>query len=112
MTANKIVKLDPKNDVVFQKIFGIEKNKDILISFLEAILDDEKIDIESIELEEKILNSEMILDEKIGILDIRVKTTKGIQINIEIQLINQYNMIQRTLFYWSKLFFSLKSSFV
>ncbi|WP_428865120.1 Rpn family recombination-promoting nuclease/putative transposase [Clostridium sediminicola] len=106
MKSNTKIKLDPKNDVVFQKIFGIQKNKDILISFLDAILEDENIDIQSIEFDEKILNNEMILDEKIGILDIRAKTTKGIQINIEIQLINQYNMIQRTLFYWSKLFFS------
>ena len=26
--------LDPKNDVAFRKIFGTEKNKDILIHFL------------------------------------------------------------------------------
>lgn len=26
--------LDPKNDVAFKKIFGTEKNKDILIHFL------------------------------------------------------------------------------
>ncbi len=37
-------------------------------------------------------------------MDIRAKTAAGKQINIEIQLINQYNMDQRTLFYWSKLF--------
>lgn len=45
-----------------------------------------------------------MLDEKIGILDVRVKTNEGSQINIEIQMINQYNMIKRTLFYWSKLY--------
>ncbi|MFA9397794.1 MAG: PD-(D/E)XK nuclease family transposase, partial [Clostridiaceae bacterium] len=62
MNAKK--RLDPKNDVVFQKLFGTQKNKDILVSFLEAVLKDEKVDIETIEFEEKILNSEMILDEK------------------------------------------------
>ncbi|KJV53002.1 PD-(D/E)XK nuclease transposase family protein [Orientia tsutsugamushi str. Gilliam] len=30
--------LDPKNDVAFKKIFGSEKNKDILIHFLNDIL--------------------------------------------------------------------------
>ena len=30
--------LDPKNDVAFRKIFGTEKNKDILIHFLNDIL--------------------------------------------------------------------------
>lgn len=30
--------LDPKNDVAFKKVFGSEKNKDILIYFLNNIL--------------------------------------------------------------------------
>ena len=30
--------LDPKNDVAFKKIFGTEKNKDILIHFLNDII--------------------------------------------------------------------------
>ena len=35
---------DPKNDLAFKKIFGNENHKNILISFLNAILDfkDEK----------------------------------------------------------------------
>nr|WP_250648856.1 Rpn family recombination-promoting nuclease/putative transposase [Clostridium zeae] len=44
------------------------------------------------------------VDDKIGILDVRVVTEKGIHINVEIQLINRYNMINRTLFYWSRLY--------
>ena len=30
--------LDPKNDVAFRKIFGTEKNKDILIHFLNDVV--------------------------------------------------------------------------
>ncbi|EKE10005.1 MAG: hypothetical protein ACD_16C00090G0003, partial [uncultured bacterium] len=30
--------LDPKNDFAFKKIFGTEKNKDILIHFLNDML--------------------------------------------------------------------------
>ena len=44
--------LKPKNDYVFKKIFGDERNKDILIAFLKAIL---KIDIKDVQ----ILNSEL-----------------------------------------------------
>ena len=36
MIVNKY--LDPKNDIVFKKIFGSEKNKDILINFLNDVL--------------------------------------------------------------------------
>ena len=38
--------LKPKNDYVFKKIFGDERNKDILIAFLKAVL---KIDIEDVQ---------------------------------------------------------------
>ena len=30
--------LDPKNDVAFKKIFGTEKNKDILIHFINDMI--------------------------------------------------------------------------
>ena len=30
--------LDPKNDIAFKKIFGTEKNKDVLLHFLNDIL--------------------------------------------------------------------------
>ena len=43
-------------------------------------------------------------EDKLGILDIKARTISGIQINIEIQIVNQYNMDKRTLFYWSKLY--------
>ncbi|MDP4144934.1 MAG: Rpn family recombination-promoting nuclease/putative transposase [Bacillota bacterium] len=99
--------LDPKNDVVFQKLFGKKENEDILLSFLNAVLGKQGNDrIVSVDFIDKKLNDEDILDEKIGILDVRVKTNEGTQINIEIQMINQYNMVKRTLFYWSKLYTS------
>ncbi|WP_242982190.1 MULTISPECIES: Rpn family recombination-promoting nuclease/putative transposase [unclassified Clostridium] len=97
--------LDPKNDVVFQKIFGSPENEDILISFLNALLErTEKEKINHIEYVDTKLSDIEAIDDKIGILDVRVVTEKGIHINVEIQLINRYNMINRTLFYWSRLY--------
>jgi len=98
-------RLKVKNDFIFQKIFGQNEHKEILISFLNAVLALEAgqkltdIDI----MENTRLKKDNIHD-KLGILDIRAKASTGEQINIEIQLVNQYNMDQRTLFYWSKLF--------
>lgn len=98
-------RLKAKNDFIFQRIFGRQENKEILISFLNAVLMLENgsrlTDIEIIE------NTRLSKDrpyDKLGILDIRAQTLEGIQINIEIQIINQYNMDKRTLFYWSKLY--------
>ena len=98
-------RLKVKNDFIFQKLFGQNEHKEILINFLNAVL--------ALETEQKLTDIEIIentrlkkdhIDDKLGILDIRARTMTGEQFNIEIQLINQYNMDQRTLFYWSKLF--------
>ena len=48
----------------------------------------------------------LIAGEKLSILDLHVTTECDIHINIEIQLINQYNMIKRTLFYMTKMLLS------
>lgn len=99
--------LDPKNDVVFQRIFGSPENEDILISFLNALLEKtEKEKIKHIEYVDTKLSDIETIDDKIGILDVRVVTENGTNINVEIQLINRYNMINRTLFYWSRLYSS------
>lgn len=96
--------LNPKNDVVFQKIFGVKENEKLLISFLNSILEPMgNGKIKSISLEEKALNVSLIASEKLSILDINVTTENSTHINVEIQLINQYNMIKRTIFYLSKM---------
>lgn len=97
--------LSPKNDVVFQKLFGNPNNKHILISFLNSIITKcGNEDIISVEVEEKKMDVSLLLDEKISILDIYVTTNQNTHINVEMQIINEYNMTKRTLFYWSKMF--------
>lgn len=98
-------RLKVKNDFIFHKLFGEAKNKDILISFLNAVLelrDSEKLD--DIEIIDGTQLHRDSVEDKLGILDIRARTVRGEQINIEVQLVNQYNMEMRTLFYWSKMY--------
>jgi len=96
--------LDPKNDIVFQKIFGVKENEKLLISFLNSILEPRGDgQIKSLSFEEKRLDVSLIASEKLSILDIKVTTDRNVHINVEIQLINQYNMIKRTIFYLSKM---------
>ena len=67
--------LDPKNDVVFQKLFGMKKHKHILISFLNSILNlTGKNAINEVEFEEKNLDVSLIASEKLSILDLHVTT--------------------------------------
>lgn len=98
-------RLKVKNDFIFQRIFGRKENKDILISFLNAIMElDGGNALEDIDIMENTKLDKDRIEDKQGIVDVLAKTVSGIQITIEIQLINQYNMDKRTLFYWAKLF--------
>lgn len=94
--------LDPKMDFIFKNIFGTEKNSKILISFLNAVLDTDcpivNVEIKNTDIE-KSFN-----EDKFSRLDVKAITSNNEIINIEIQLKNEYNMIKRSLYYWSKLY--------
>ncbi len=97
--------MSPKIDFVFKLIFGNEQNKEILIAFLSAVIGLSKKEFKGIE----IINSELLrefAEDKKGILDVRVKTTDGKQIDVEIQILPTEFMPERTLFYWSKMYTS------
>ena len=98
-------KVKPLNDFIFKKIFGEKGNEDILIAFINAVLKRTKkekiVELEIID--NKQLSKELILD-KTGIIDVRAKTSKGENIDIEVQLTDQGNMDKRTLFYWGKMY--------
>nr|WP_284708656.1 Rpn family recombination-promoting nuclease/putative transposase [Sporomusa sphaeroides] len=92
------------NDYVFKRIFGSEENKDILLNFLNAVLNSRSgYELTEIELLDRELDPDFLGD-KYARLDILGRTAKGSLINIEIQIVNQYNMEKRTLFYWAKLY--------
>ena len=96
--------LDPKVDFIFKQIFGSVGNEEILISFLNSILKLEgNNEIKKVKLLDTHVNKDL-LDDKSSILDIRADIEEGIQINIEVQLINEYNIEKRTLYYWSKMY--------
>ena len=92
--------LKPKNDYIFKRIFGDEKNSDILISFLESIL---KIHINKV----SILNNELSkvnINDKKSILDVRATINDDTQIDIEIQLSRTAYFPERSLYYWAKMY--------
>ena len=94
--------LPPNMDFVFKRIFGNEKHPNVLISFLNAVLN--PIDpIQSVELKDTTIEKSH-LEDKYSRLDVKAITNKGEHINIEIQLKDEYNMIKRSLYYWSKLY--------
>ena len=100
--------MKPSIDFVFKKLFGAEESKESLISLLNAIIKSDS-PIQDVEILNNDLNKEHN-EGKFSRLDIKAKTDKGELINIEIQVKNEYNMIQRTLYYWSRIYTDQLSS--
>ncbi|UJQ21481.1 Rpn family recombination-promoting nuclease/putative transposase [Wolbachia endosymbiont of Delia radicum] len=75
--------LDPKNDISFKRIFGTEKNKDILIHFLNDILGfTGKSAIKGIEFLSAIQDPD-IASKKQSIVDVLCRDESGLQVIVE-----------------------------
>ena len=101
---NKEVQLKVTNDYIFKKIFAKKGNESLLKDLLNSIL---QIKINSIEVLADTNLERQLESNKMGILDIKAKVDEDTIIDIEIQIINRYNMIERTLFYWSGLYYNV-----
>ena len=88
-------KLNLKNDIIFKAFFGKKGNEEFLIDFLEALL---KIKITKIEIQEDVNLEQLSVNEKGGRLDIQAILNDGVIANIEMQVINNHNMEDITIF--------------
>ena len=89
------------NDQVFKFVFGKEARKDITMDFLNALLQDE---LESPIRDLQFLPQECSADasdDKEPRLDVVCRLDNGSQVDIEVQLSEQCDMAQRSLYYWA-----------
>ncbi|NSM56277.1 Rpn family recombination-promoting nuclease/putative transposase, partial [Wolbachia endosymbiont of Atemnus politus] len=94
--------LDAKNDVAFRRIFGTEKNKDILIHFLNDILGfTGKNEIKEIEFLSTIMDAE-IASKKQSIVDVLCRDENGVQVIIEMQVAKTKGFEKRAQYYAAK----------
>ncbi|TVY08606.1 Rpn family recombination-promoting nuclease/putative transposase [Paenibacillus cremeus] len=98
-------RMKPKNDFIFQKLFGEEQSKESLISLLNAILglEGEKR-IRQLKVKESKQLTKKMIDDKTGRLDISAETDDHVLYDIEMQLTDYRNMARRSLFYMSKMY--------
>ncbi|WP_018660704.1 Rpn family recombination-promoting nuclease/putative transposase [Heyndrickxia acidiproducens] len=98
--------LDLKMDFMFKQLFGHPSRKKITIAFLNDLLHRQGRDrITDVQYE----NTELIKAEQVGKtsrLDVLVYTSNDERINVEIQMVDQHDMPEQVLYYWSKLFSS------
>ena len=95
-------KISPRVDIAFKKIFGVEENKDLLISLINSIVssEDQVADITLL----NPYNPQNFRNDKLSILDIKAKGIDGKRLNIEVQITDDADYDKRALYYWGKLY--------
>ena len=91
------------NDYVFKRIFGKKGNEDITRSFIEAVTSEY---YEDINLEDTPILERDLLENKMGILDVKVVANEINDIDIEMQVTKSEHIAERILWYWAKMYAS------
>ena len=97
---NKNVELQLTNDYIFKRLFSKKGNEDILKDLLEGILE---IPIKEVEVMQEVELERVDIKDKLGVLDIKAVINEDITVDIEMQIADEKNMIERTLYYWAGL---------
>jgi predicted transposase/invertase (TIGR01784 family) len=97
-----MAKINPRVDFAFKILFGSEENKDILLPFVNAVLSLPNPLTELTLLNP--YNHKTHTSDKLSILDIKAKDSRGHLYHIEMQITDQVSYSQRALYYWSKLY--------
>jgi predicted transposase/invertase (TIGR01784 family) len=95
-------RITPRVDIAFKKIFGVEENKDLLISLINSIVSEEDQVAEITLLNP--YNPKSFRNDKLSILDIKAKGNDGKRFNIEIKISDEADYNKRALYYWAKLY--------
>jgi len=99
----KKLELQLTNDYIFKRLFSKKGNEDILKDLLEGILE---IPIKEVEVMQEVELERVDIKDKLGVLDIKAIINENITVNIEMQVANEKNMIERTLYYWAGLYYT------
>jgi len=94
--------LSPKSDLIFKLLFGDERTIDLLTDFLKSVLRLPVDDYDEVTIVDPHLLREYDAD-KLGILDVKIKTKTKKIIDIEIQVKPSKELKQRVIFYTSKM---------
>ena len=98
--------ISPTSDIFIKYLLGSEENKDLLISFVNAVLTDSNFTtIVSAEIKNP-FNVKTFPIDKESIVDIKAADETGRQYNIEVQTTGDESFKARSLYYWAKLYTS------
>ena len=97
-----VVRADPKVDYAFKRVYGDQRNQDILVHLLNAILRPE-VPIRSVEIRNPFSEKDFS-DDKLTVLDVRARDESGRLFDVEMQLLLPIHFKGRILHYWAGMF--------
>ena len=86
----------PQSDVIFKNLFSAKRNEDLLVDFLESIL---QIKIDKIEAQKEVEPEIHNIEEKQGRLDIKATVNDELIVDVEMQNIDYKDTEKRAVFY-------------
>ena len=101
--------LNPQNDWVFKQVFGQEKNKKILISFINTMLEGVQEPVEDVEFL-KVETDKEVLTLRQSIVDVLCKTNKGERYIVEMQTAYDTAFLQRAMAYASRVYLNQRTN--
>lgn len=99
MSETKLLNIT--NDYIFKRTFGYTESGEVTKVLLRDVLQD---DINSIELNNQTITEKELMDDKVGIMDIKAVLNGNTECDIEMQIVNQHNIEKRIMFYWAKMY--------
>ncbi|MBF0209614.1 MAG: Rpn family recombination-promoting nuclease/putative transposase [Desulfamplus sp.] len=101
-----IHKIDPIVDCVFKALLGSERNKNLLIHFLNAVIGFEGDDIITDVVILNPYNEREFIDDKLSIVDIKAKSQNDFKYQVEIQLAVYPALPSRIIYNWCTIYHS------
>ena len=99
-----ITHLNRLNDVFFKALLGSEERKTLTLNFINAILNREDSNaFTSITFSDKEIVPPRI-DGKLSFLDVLVKMDDGTRVHVEVQVLMDEYMVNRSLYYWGRIY--------
>ena len=86
----------PQSDIIFKNLFSAKRNEDLLVDFLESML---QIKIEKIEAQKEVEPEIHNIEEKQGRLDIKATVNDELIVDVEMQNTNYKDTEKRAVFY-------------
>ncbi|MGZ8217854.1 Rpn family recombination-promoting nuclease/putative transposase [Methylomagnum sp.] len=97
-------RIDPRIDCVFKALLGAERNRNLLIHFLNAVLAGELAAPITDAVILNPYNDKEFLDDKLSIVDVKARDGEGRLFQIEIQMLSYRHLPARILYGWADIY--------